>query len=100
MSLSPNEIKARAARFAHEWRDPRYKRGETHTFYNEFFEIFGVSRRRVATYEEPVKLLGNNGVLLLTTVQLYDLWKSVHEDRRAAEDIIAELHEKSGLFKV
>ena len=59
MSLSPNEIKARAARFADSWRDAHYEKGETHSFYNEFFEIFGVNRRRVASYEEPVKLLGN-----------------------------------------
>ena len=26
---------------------------------HEFFEVFGASRRRVATYEEPVKRLGN-----------------------------------------
>src|SRR5665213_4155256 len=60
MSLSPNEIKARAERFADDWRDAHYEKGETHSFYNEFFEIFGVNRRRVASYEEPVKLLGNN----------------------------------------
>lgn len=60
MSLSPNEIRTRAARFASEWKDAHYEKGETHTFYNEFFEIFGVNRRRVASYEEPVKLLGNN----------------------------------------
>lgn len=60
MSLSPNEIKARAARFADEWRNAHYEKGETHTFYNEFFEIFGVTRRRVASFEEPVKLLGDN----------------------------------------
>jgi hypothetical protein len=60
MSLSPNEIKTRAARFADSWRDAHYEKGETHSFYNEFFEIFGVNRRRVASYEEPVRLLGNN----------------------------------------
>lgn len=59
MHLSWNEIRARAARFANEWRDAEYEKGETQTFYNEFFEVFGVSRRRVATYEEPVRLLGN-----------------------------------------
>ena len=26
--------------------------------YNDFFEVFGVKRRRVASFEEPVKLLG------------------------------------------
>jgi hypothetical protein len=56
--LSWNEIRVRAARFAEDWKDARYERGQTQTFYNEFFEIFGITRRRVASYEEPVKLLG------------------------------------------
>jgi hypothetical protein len=59
MHLSWNEIRARAAKFAEDWKDAHYERGETQTFYNEFFEIFGVTRRRVASYEEPVKRLGN-----------------------------------------
>jgi len=36
-----------------------YERGETQTFYNEFFDIFGTPRKRVAAFEEPVKKLGN-----------------------------------------
>ena len=59
MRLSWNEIKARAARFADEWKDAHYEKGETQSFYNELFELFGVKRRRVASFEEPVKLLGN-----------------------------------------
>ncbi len=59
MRLSWNEIKARAARFAEEWQGARYERGESQTFYNEFFEIFGITRRRVASFEEPVKKLGD-----------------------------------------
>src|SRR6202050_877649 len=58
MRLSWNEIRARAARFADEWKDAHYERGESQTFYNEFFEVFGVTRRRVASFEEPVKKLG------------------------------------------
>lgn len=57
--LSWNEVRARAGRFAQEWRDARYEKGETQTFYNEFFEIFGVRRRQVASLEEPVKKLGD-----------------------------------------
>jgi restriction-modification enzyme MmeI-like protein len=56
--LSWNEVRVRAARFAAEWQDARYEKGETQT-YNEFFEIFGVRRRQVATFEEPVKKLGD-----------------------------------------
>lgn len=59
MRLSWNEIRARAAAFATEWRGARYERGETQTFYNEFFEVFGTPRKRVAAFEEPVKKLGN-----------------------------------------
>src|SRR5580704_18782376 len=58
MRLSWNEIRVRAARFADEWKNAHYERGESQTFYNEFFEVFGVTRRRVATFEEPVKKLG------------------------------------------
>jgi hypothetical protein len=59
MRLSWNEIKARAARFADEWKNAHYEKGESQTFYNEFFEVFGVTRRRVASFEEPVKKLGD-----------------------------------------
>jgi type I restriction-modification system DNA methylase subunit len=58
MRLSWNEIRARAASFADDWKDARYERAETQSFYNELFEVFGVKRRRVASFEEPVKLLG------------------------------------------
>ena len=59
MRLSWNEVRARAATFAEEWADATYERGETQSFYNDFFQVFGVKRRQVATFEEPVKKLGN-----------------------------------------
>lgn len=58
MRRSWNEIRRSATRFAHDWKDAHYEKGQTQTFYNEFFEIFGIKRRRVATFEEPVRLLG------------------------------------------
>ena len=57
MRLSWNEIRSRAAAFAREWADAAYEKGETHSFYNDFFEIFGVRRRTVARYEEHVRRL-------------------------------------------
>ena len=57
MRLSWNEVRARAADFAREWADAAYEKGETHSFYNDFFEIFGVKRRTVARYEEHVRRL-------------------------------------------
>jgi hypothetical protein len=56
MRLDWNDIKARAAKFAEEWKDATYERGQTQTFYNEFFEVFGVPRKRVASFEHGVKL--------------------------------------------
>ncbi|MBH5400447.1 class I SAM-dependent DNA methyltransferase [Bradyrhizobium sp. CNPSo 4010] len=57
--LDWNDIRARAAKFAEEWKDAHYERGETQTFYNEFFELFGVTRRRLASFEYGVKLPEN-----------------------------------------
>jgi hypothetical protein len=58
MRLSWNEIRARAAEFAREWGDAHYERGEAQSFYNDFFQVFGVKRRKVASFEEPIRLLG------------------------------------------
>ena len=59
MRLSFNEIRARAAKFAESWADATYEKGETQSFYNDFFGVFGVERRSVARYEEHVKKLDN-----------------------------------------
>ena len=57
MRLSWNEIRVRAATFAQEWADAGYEKGETQLFYRDFLNIFGVPVRRVASFEEHVKLL-------------------------------------------
>ena len=59
MSLSWNEMRVRAAGFARSWAGAAYEKGETQSFYNEFFHIFGVERRSVARYEEHVRRLDN-----------------------------------------
>ena len=59
MRLGWDEIKRRARAFSEEWQAAHYEKGETQSFYNDFFDIFGVKRRRVATYEQRVKLLSN-----------------------------------------
>ena len=57
MRLSWNEIRVRAATFAQEWADAGYEKGQTQLFYRDFLDIFGVPVRRVASFEEHVKLL-------------------------------------------
>ena len=59
MRLSWNEVRARAAVFAEDWKDAAYEKGETQSFYNDFFQVFGVRRRNVARYEEHVAKLDN-----------------------------------------
>ena len=59
MRLAWNEIRARAADFARKWEDAEYEKGETQSFYNDFFRIFGVERRSVARYEAHVAKLDN-----------------------------------------
>ncbi|MDE0028389.1 MAG: class I SAM-dependent DNA methyltransferase [Deltaproteobacteria bacterium] len=59
MRLSWNEVRARAAAFANDWRDAAYEKGETQSFYNAFFQVFGVQRRSVARYEAHVAKLDN-----------------------------------------
>ena len=55
MPLSLNEIKDRALAFSREWEGAHAEKAEAQTFWNEFFYVFGVSRRRLASFEEPVK---------------------------------------------
>ncbi|MCC5944086.1 MAG: class I SAM-dependent DNA methyltransferase [Bernardetiaceae bacterium] len=59
MPLSWNEIKDRALTFSKEWQRASRERAEKDSFWNDFFQVFGISRRRVATFEEPVKKLGD-----------------------------------------
>ena len=59
MRLSWNEVRARAAVFADDWKDAAYEKGETQSFYNAFFEVFGVRRQSVARYEQHVAKLDN-----------------------------------------
>lgn len=59
MRLSWNEIRARAAVFAADWAGEGYEKGQTQLFYRDFFDVFGMPVRRVASFEEPVRNLGD-----------------------------------------
>ncbi len=58
MALSWNEIKNSAINFSKEWEKEQREHAESQSFWNDFFNIFGISRKRVASFEEPVKKLG------------------------------------------
>lgn len=59
MSLNWNEIRIRAAKFAKEWAGEGYEKGQTQLFYHGLFDVFGVPVRKVASFEKPVKKLGD-----------------------------------------
>jgi len=58
MPLSWNEIKSRAIEFSKEWEGEERERAEKDSFWNDFFNVFGITRRRVATFEQAVKKIG------------------------------------------
>ncbi|MEP7110894.1 MAG: type IIL restriction-modification enzyme MmeI [Ferruginibacter sp.] len=59
MPLSWNEIKSRATGFSKEWENETSEDAEAKSFWNGFFNIFGISRRRVASFEQQVKKTGD-----------------------------------------
>lgn len=69
MPLSWNEIRSRAITFSKEWEDESREEAEAKSFLDDFFDVFGISRRRVATFETNVKKIdGKDGYIDL-------LWK-------------------------
>lgn len=71
MSLSWNEIKDRALKFSREWGDESAESAEAKSFLDAFFNVFGVPRKRVATFEQRIKKLdGRSGYIDL-------LWKGI-----------------------
>lgn len=71
MALSLNDIREKARKFAKEWADEKNEHAEAKTFWDQFFDVFGVHRRRVAVFESPIKKHdGHGGYIDL-------LWKGV-----------------------
>lgn len=61
MPLSWNEIKDRALGFSKEWADESSEDAEAKSFWDAFFNVFGITRRRVASFESPVKKSDGKG---------------------------------------
>ena len=57
MALSWNEIKDRALNFSKEWADTSNEEADAKPFLVEFFNVFGISSKRVSTFEHRVKKL-------------------------------------------
>ena len=71
MPLSWNEIRDRSLAFSREWANESSEDAEAKSFWDGFFNVFGITRRRVASFEAPVKKGdGHGGFIDL-------LWKGV-----------------------
>lgn len=60
MPLSWNEIKSRALAFSKDWKDAGNEDSEAKPFLIDFLNIFGISQKRVATFELRVKKLNES----------------------------------------
>ena len=81
--LSWNEIRVRAAVFAKNWKNAKYEKAETQSFYNEFFEVFDVKRSSVARYEEHVTKLDNKSGF----IDLFMPGKLIVEQKSSGRDL-------------
>jgi len=71
MPLSWNEIKDRALHFSRDYAADTSENAEAKTFWDGFFHVFGISRKRVASFESRVKKRdGQDGYIDL-------LWKGI-----------------------
>lgn len=73
----------RAEQFSREWVSAKRERADAQTFWNDFFGIFGVSRRRVATFEEPVRVLADRR----GSIDLFWPGVLIVEHKSAGEDL-------------
>ena len=99
MPISWNEIRNNAITFAHEWTGARSEAAEKQTFWNAFFGVFGVRRRTVAAFEEPVKKISGDyahidlfwpGMLLVEHKSLgNDLGEAQSQAFRYIRDLLA-----------
>jgi hypothetical protein len=58
MPLSWNEIKSRAAAFSRNWTDAGNEDSQAKPFLIDFFEVFGITDKRVASFEHAVEKHG------------------------------------------
>jgi type I restriction-modification system DNA methylase subunit len=99
MPLSWNEIKDRALNFSKEWEDAFNEDADAKPFLVDFFNVFGISQRKVASFEHRVKKLNEHegyidmlwkGMLL---VEMKSRGKNLDSAYQQARDYLAGLKE-------
>lgn len=54
MALTWQDIRKRAYEFVEEWKDETREHAEAKTFLDQFFNVFGINRRKVAVFEQQI----------------------------------------------
>jgi hypothetical protein len=75
MPLSWSEIRSRAHEFSREWAGEKSERAEAQSFWNDFFAVFGIERRRVAIFEKQVQIARANEKLKHGRIDAF--WKGM-----------------------
>jgi len=94
MPLSWNEIRANAIAFSREWKHDASEDAEAKSFWDAFFQVFGITRRRIASFEKPVvKSDGKGGYIDL-------LWKGILlvEHKSRGLDLDRAFHQATDYF--
>ena len=97
MPLGWTEIKARAIAFSREWAGETRETAEAKSFWDAFFNVFGLNRRAVASFEEPVRSIQGtyNRIALFWKGRLLAEHKSAGKDldkaRGQAFDYVQDL---------
>lgn len=94
MPLSWNEIRTHSLAFSKEWAGESSEDAEAKSFWDGFFNVFGINRRRVASFETPVKKSdGHGGYIDL-------LWKGVLvvEHKSRGKDLTRAFHQALDYF--
>jgi hypothetical protein len=88
MPLSWNEIRSRGHEFSRKWAGEESERAEAQSFWNDFFAVFGIERRRVAIFEKQVEIAGAGEKLKHGRIDAF--WKGMllieHKSRGADLD--------------
>lgn len=99
MPLSWNEIRDRALAFSREWVDAASERAESQSFWNDFFNVFGINRKRVAIFEKQVAL--TRGGAKFKDGRIDAFWKGVLliEHKSAGADLDRAFSQAADYFE-
>jgi N-6 DNA Methylase len=87
MPLSWSEIRDRAVAFSREYREAHSEKSLSQQFWRDFFQVFGVDAKRVASYEQQVKLAKAGGTFSNGWIDVFWRGKLLIEMKSAGQNL-------------